>query len=72
MPPVEFDDRVNHRTFHQDPMVTSWKRAERMPKRIVVELTAAEWEGLERSCRGRCISAPELVRVVTLRLARVL
>jgi len=29
-----------------------------------------EYQALEAACRGRCITAPELVRLVAVRLAR--
>jgi hypothetical protein len=45
--------------------------AARKPKRVVVELDADEYRMLEAACRGRCITVPELVRLVALRLARV-
>jgi hypothetical protein len=40
------------------------------PRRVVVELSPDEYRALEVVCRGRCITAPELVRLVALRLAR--
>lgn len=43
-----------------------------MPKRVVVELEAWEYEALEVACRGHCITAPDLVRLVALRLARAM
>jgi hypothetical protein len=42
------------------------------PRRIVLELRPAEYEALERACKGRCISAPELIKLVALRLSRAL
>jgi hypothetical protein len=42
------------------------------PRRVVVELSADEFRALEAACRGRCITAPELIRLVALRLTRVL
>ena len=49
----------------------SWVGAARKPKRVVVEFSADEYRALEAACRGRCMTAPELVRLVALRLARV-
>jgi hypothetical protein len=43
-----------------------------MPKRVVVEFSADEYRALEAACRGRCVTLPELVRVVALRLTRTL
>jgi len=40
------------------------------PRRVVVELHPEDYKALEAVCRGRCINAPELVRVVAQRLAR--
>jgi hypothetical protein len=55
----------------KDPMIEgTWVAAARMPKRVSVEFTADEWRALEAACRGRCVTAPELVRLVALRLAR--
>ena len=42
------------------------------PRRIVVELSADEYRALEAARRGRCVTGPELVRLVALRLARLL
>jgi hypothetical protein len=39
-----------------------------VPKRVVVELTADEWETLERLC-GRNRTPAQLIRLVALRLA---
>jgi hypothetical protein len=50
----------------------SWVAAARMPKRVVIEFTADEYGALEQACKGRCLTAPELVRLVALRLARAL
>jgi hypothetical protein len=50
----------------------SWTAAARMPKRVVVEFSADEYQALETACRGRCIATAELVRVVALRLATAL
>lgn len=50
----------------------TWVAAARMPKRISVEFSADEYRALEAACRGRCITAPELVRLVALRLAQAL
>jgi hypothetical protein len=41
-----------------------------MPKRVVVEFSADEYQALDQACRGRCLTAAELVRLVALRLAR--
>jgi hypothetical protein len=48
----------------------TWVAAGRMPKRVVVELRADEYRALEAACRGRCLTVPELVRLVALRLAQ--
>jgi hypothetical protein len=48
----------------------TWHSATRAPKRVAVEFTAAEYRALEQACRGRCLTPPELVRLVALRLAR--
>jgi hypothetical protein len=54
-------------------MITgTWQAAARMPTRSVVELHPADSQALEAACRGRRITAPELVRVVALRLVRAL
>jgi hypothetical protein len=54
-----------------DPMLNgSWKAAEQLPRRVVVELSPAEYRALEQACSGRPITAAELVRLVALRLAR--
>ena len=45
------------------------KLAAAEPRRVVVELEPSEYQALEAACRGRCITAPELVRIVALRLA---
>jgi len=45
--------------------------AARKPKRVVVEFSADDYGALEAACRGRCVTAAELVRLVALRLARV-
>jgi hypothetical protein len=56
---------------NNDPMVNgSWKTTEQLPTRVVVELSPAEYRALEQACKGRCLTAPELVRLVALRLAR--
>ena len=43
-----------------------------MPKRIVVELDAADYEALEVACHNRRVTAPLLIRLVALRLVRAL
>jgi hypothetical protein len=48
----------------------SWKAAEQLPRRVVVELSPADYRALEQACSGRPITAAELVRLVALRLAR--
>jgi len=35
-------------------------------------LSRDDFEALEKFCRGKCCTVPEMVRVVALRLARVL
>jgi hypothetical protein len=48
----------------------SWHSATQAPKCVVVELTADEYRAIDAVCRGRCITAAELVRVIALRLAQ--
>jgi len=50
----------------------TWMAVARAPKRVVVEFSADEYRAFETACRGRCITAPELVRLVALRLVRAL
>jgi hypothetical protein len=54
-----------------DSYIRSKKAAAAEPRRQVVELSPAEYRALETACRGRCLTAPELVRLVALRVARV-
>jgi hypothetical protein len=42
------------------------------PRTIVVELRAEEYQALEAACQGRRVTAPQLIRVVVLKLAREL
>ena len=66
-------DRARTGPRIRDPMIDgTWVSAALKPKRIAVELSAAEYRVLEQACRGRCLTVPELVRLVALRLARVL
>jgi hypothetical protein len=56
---------------NNDPMLNgSWQAAEQLPKRVVVELSVDDYRTLEQACKGRCVAAAELVRLVALRLAR--
>jgi hypothetical protein len=48
------------------------KRAAAEPRRVVVEFHPDEYRALEAACQGRCITAPELVRLVALRLTRAM
>ena len=68
--PVRVGDRENSRQYGaQDLYLRSLARAAVEPRRVVVEFHPDEYRALEAACRGRCISAAELVRVVATRLA---
>jgi hypothetical protein len=54
-----------------DPYIRGKKLVEAEPRRVVVELHPDEYRALEAACKGHCITAPEFVRLVALRLARV-
>jgi hypothetical protein len=55
-----------------DPYIRGTKRTAIEPRRVVVELQPDEYQALEAACRGRCFTAPELIRLVALRLTRAL
>jgi hypothetical protein len=55
-----------------DPYIRGRAAAAAEPRRVVVELDPCEYQALEVACRGRCITAPELIRLVALRLTRTL
>ena len=70
--PVQVGADENSRQYGaQDLYLRSLARAAVEPRRIVVELSADEYQALEAFCRGRRVTVPELVGVVALRLARV-
>jgi hypothetical protein len=62
--------RRRGRTQVTDLYIRGPKLAAAEPRRVVVEMDPGEYQALEAACRGRCITAPELVRLVALRLAR--
>ena len=52
---------------NKDSMINgAWRATERLPRRVVVELTPKEFERLDRVCRGIAVS--DFLRLVALRV----
>ncbi|MGH3084696.1 MAG: hypothetical protein ACRDNP_11705 [Gaiellaceae bacterium] len=68
---VQVDDYVEPDRGPFDDMIRGRRLAAVEPRRVVVELRPDEYRALEDACKGRCLTAPELIKLVALRLARV-